>query len=1118
MRSVIRFSWVLWGLCVSTVAMGKDEIDSEVPSGPGVGLLEGTPPRVAVIGFVDSDDSFDCDPILSRYGRCVEKVRLLDLDTVHAPARLGDYERNARLANTGSLYAQMWEDLAYRWKSDELIESTLVAGGVTRLPTSQAHWEISPRGDAAIYALPHPMAWFDHLGFAGQTQEGQFDTLQYHFPKGLNKPPPSVIMVGRFARRLAFDGKRHPFDIMDGDPESSGPFFEQMFPYDTALSADQGGMDSESEESGAQEVPLAQFVTDERLKAEDITEEDLARLLAVRRAHYSKTTISPKGQIDEMRDMASREFDDFYRNVGIQIIRFAREEYTPTHLRVLTALMAMETPPASAQGGGGKAKDVVAASAGQTDPEELLLAEMATEEFGARQSFDLNYGEIPNEIIAKHIMSFDEWTNSDEDFLTQYEARIFDVLRDMLRPEAKAMHKLDDQSLKSWAESAAYPGRALFLQRYLKRMGLRLLVERLTEQEKDELETNILLDHVNSQIVSTFDSTPGALATPAELEDAASGNWAATLSSHGFFSNPLPDGPGAVNPLAICTTHDRLDALAEPAFGAVDVDMLVISDAAHTKIDDLLWSVKEQVPFLMIDNPEVNPPRVTRLVLLPDDKALYRVRWNVWTGWHLMWGAEPVDDEGKEIRLALRTGAICSDMVLTPPELVPTILRAALLEGDLRPSSVVRRNGKREMRKFENMSEEEYMLRLEDSVATADDVEQSAKIHQAGIEGSSTLAAGMAIRGAKKLAGMMRPKPKFKIPIIQPTVVSYLREVALRPLRVEARGDPMLVVVFDHSVPRKYQSTWSYRTRTPYSRTQHRAGKSGFVRTASWGYYVPDDKSAEQMTLLSPSYLPTESVNTDTLVPRWRRRGTGHFTLATGLSMFPLRHTKYACPAESESTLAEPSTVVVCAPGIESTADTEGFAWDFAGLRTNWLLDKPRLGVEFGPELRIENLHPGESWFHDSTINYGFTLRFQFGILVGLRFAPAPGPLHVRSRGAYPWGAQQPDGGSRLGRFQYGLRFGALMGPGFNGLEGSVASELWMGWSLRSSRSKSATFTPYYPNILLGPFVRGQATKVIMKAEQERYYDLKSSLSVFAGIRLQMRLDGKAPEPPEVSQ
>jgi hypothetical protein len=1098
------------GLCASAAAIGEDEIDSEVPPGPTVGLMEGTPPRIAVVGFVDADDEHDCDPVLSRYGRCVEKVRFLEVDQAQAPSILGDHERNARMTNTGRLYAQMWENLAYRWKSDDMIESTLVAGGVTRLPTPPAHWEISPRGNGSIFSMPHPVAWFDHLGFDGDAKEGQYDLLRYHYPNGLATPPDSVIMVGRFARRLAYDGKLHTYDVMDGDPESSGPFFEQMFPYDTALSAEHPEME-EGVETSAPTVPLAQFVSDERLKSEDDT--DLAELLLVRREAYKDTILPANGKVALMRDMTSQEFEDFYRNVGIQIIRFAREEYTPTHLRVLTALMAMESPP-SVAGGGANAKDVVAASAGQTDPEDLLLAEIGTQEFGARQTFDLNYGEIPRDIIAKHIKTFAHWKTSEEGFLIEYEERIFEVLGDMLRPEAKRLQHLDEEGLKKWAEESAYPGRALFLQRYLKRIGLRLLAERLTEQEKDELETNILLDHVNAQIVSTFDPTPRARATPAEMEDAASGNWAATLNSHGFFSNPLPDGPGAVNPLAICTTHDRLDALGEPSFGAVDVDMLVMADAAHTKIDELLWSVRDQVPFLMIDDPKRNPPKVTRLVLLPDDKALYRIRWNVWTGWHLMWGAEPIDEEGDEVRIALRSGAICSDMVLAPPDLVPTILRAALLEGDLRPSSVVRGNGRQAMKRFENMSEDEYMLRLEDGLVAAD---QADKVYKTVGVGDS-LAAGIAIIGAKQLAGAMRPKPKFRIPVIQPTVVNYLREVALRPLRVEARGDPLLTVVFDHSVPRKRQSTWAYRTRTPYARAHHRAGKLGHVRTASWGYFVPDDRSEEQMTLLSPGYLPTESVNTDTLVPRWRRRSTGHFTLSTGLSMFPVRRTKFACPPESDTTLAEPSTVVVCAPGIESTAKTEGFAWDFAGLRSIWVLDKPRMGVEFGPELRLETLHPGESWFHDGNINYGFTLRFQFGILVGLRFAPAAGPLQVRARGAYPWGAPQPDGGTRLGRFQYGVRFGALMGPGFNGLEGSVASELWMGWSLRSSGGKSVTFTPYYPTMVLGPFVRGQATKVIMPAETERYYDLKGSLSIFAGIRLQMRVDGKAPEPPEAPQ
>ena len=64
-------------------------------------------------------------------------------------------------------------------------------------------------------------------------------------------------------------------------------------------------------------------------------------------------------------------------------------------------------------------------------------------------------------------------------------------------------------------------------------------------------------------------------------------------------------------------------------------------------------------------------------------RALYRARWTLWSGWHLAWGIEPF--EGND-RLVLRTTAICDAMVLTSPDLVPTLVRGGLLEDQFFPT------------------------------------------------------------------------------------------------------------------------------------------------------------------------------------------------------------------------------------------------------------------------------------------------------------------------------------------------------------------------------------------------------------------------------------------------
>ena len=43
----------------------------------------------------------------------------------------------------------------------------------------------------------------------------------------------------------------------------------------------------------------------------------------------------------------------------------------------------------------------------------------------------------------------------------------------------------------------------------------------------------------------------------------------------------------------------------------------------------------------MIDNPAANEVKLERLVV-PDGNAIYRARWKIWSGWHLLWGVQNI--------------------------------------------------------------------------------------------------------------------------------------------------------------------------------------------------------------------------------------------------------------------------------------------------------------------------------------------------------------------------------------------------------------------------------------------------------------------------------------------
>ena len=151
--------------------------------------------------------------------------------------------------------------------------------------------------------------------------------------------------------------------------------------------------------------------------------------------------------------------------------------------------------------------------------------------------------------------------------------------------------------------------------------------------------------------------------------------------------------------------------------------------------------------------------------------------------------------------------------------------------------------------------------------------------------------------------------------------------------------------------------------------------------------------------------------------------------------------------------------------------------------------------------------------------NFAWALRPQIGMVVGLRHAPDPRPLRRSLALGYPWGAERADGSSDLSRAQYGLRGGFLVGPGYNGMEYTLSAEAWMAWGVRRKTSAQASFTPYHPNFVLGPYVRYQRGALLSgvtdagAADSDRYYDLDKSHTVLIGLRGQYRLKGGSKEP-----
>ena len=1050
-----------------------------------------TAPAVRVVGFIDRAP--DCDVVEAWYGRCVERVDLLDLSDAWREGASPDAAERATWRNIGELNAWLWEDLAVRWGQDGDVGAEALAGaGVAELPASAALWEATARGQRRTYALPDRAAWLDDAQWRGAAavagaSQPWFPDLRVARPAGVPAPAPEALLRGRFASRLAYDGRAHPYDLMDGDTASSGPFHEQMYPFRTALASGDPSLQ-----------PLGHFVAPEALKRPGLDPSDPAVAALIAEA-YQATRFPSDGALAGARALAIDEFHRFYHLVGTQIVRFALEEYTPTHLRVLSALIGMDVPPGLLKDGA-IARDVVAASEGQTDDEALIQSMVNLGGAGAANPDGLDYSQLPDRVVSAWLDRFPEIDAPPPALLDALDRDVVSVLQDLMRPGARGPGALDEAGLQAWVEQVALPGRAADILKHTRRLLLRALVERLPEEQRAEARTRLILDHAEQEISSRFDPNPAYRATPQELETSARARWSAVLGRHGYAPQAIPDGPGAVAPTAICTTLDRKAALNEPVFGAIQLDLLIEARDGLDDADEVLWEARASAPFVMVDDPSTARPDVARLVGLPGGQAIYRARWTLWSGWHLLWGVEPSGDAS---RLVLRTGAVCEDTVLASPDLIPTLARAALLEGEMRANHPITGLSRAEQRQIADRER-----------ARRGEVEAPRPSADQRLSGASERA---------RAFSMDRAVDRRPVRVRAATdPVTYLQELMRAPLFAmgEALPEPAFTLaVFSTRLTSGRERVARLRPNTPYARRQAWAGAGTRAVTSAWLLDLGAAAEPPSATLIAPALRPTASVSAGAPEATWRRDRKLEFGLDGGLAAVPLRTTTFGCSEDQEvlDDVNLASTVVPCSPESDrATARTSAALVDLSAPMTLWFFDEPRVAAELGPELQITLLPPGRGVIAPlDAPDYTWAWSVRAGLQVGLRFAPDPRPL-VRWGDASPWGVDHPDGSARLGRWQGGVRASGLVGPGFNGLELTGAAELWLAASLRGERTVAASFTPWHPIVLLGPYARGQIARVVSPGDSARYAELDRRAEIVLGARAQVRLSsqpGSLPEP-----
>lgn len=1129
-------------------------------------------PAIRSIAFVDphqSDSNFtgeggDCETFWARRGACTERVRFApvpDAFSTTSPGGPTGEAWRALLKNTSALTSWNLDGIALRWfRSDDPLASTVQASDVLALPQPTDTWLQARAEDKRLFSLPHRNTWLDEARWVDDRDTAfeapLFPLVEVHpqpdgsretaATNGLPLPPQVALLKGRFAERLGYNSQPHPFEIMDGDEDSSGPFFEQMFPFNTLRRADR--IDRVR--------PLARFQDPARLNA-GVAVQDLD--LDPHQLPVFLDDLSPRGFVQT----TAANFEEFARLMGVSVMRYALSDHTLNQMRILTAVTAMRSPPDGAVFTRDRYEGLVAAARGETDSDSQLGFDFQRQLGGVAGGIQLRLRMLPGPVrdawlerlVAETLQSTAETRprlrSSPAQVLAEAEARLRsdDVIGPLgLKPDSR-LQGLGPEAIAQWLNETVVQTSRLrpFVFEDANAIALGAVLNGLQPDARNNYETWILLDHLDFAIADALRAGGGQPQPPSGIAATGQAQFVSVLETHGRSSAQVPQGLQAVDPLAICTQEPGPAALNEPAFKPVRLDLLVTApDPYENEIDPttVLWNARDQVPFLAVDDPGASVPQVTKLTDLPGPDSVYRVRWNLWSGWHLLWAPQDLDDG--RTRLAVRTAAVCENMVLAQPSLVPTLLRSALLSGELFPTEPFRW---RHIEDGKDRRQAKKNLRLDGTVGGKQEVGRQPRFSLSSLLAgtANTAKKAVAVRETGAAGALKDDDPQSKAANLERRnrtsvlaatnlgelepgqTATYLHGIVHPKLReIAAEKNGLLLMVFDHHVAQDRRPTGDgIRPRTPYRRV-HRGvpGPIKELRSAGWTLWVPPGEGA--IALVGPSWRETDLVkNVEHPVPRWKPRRPGDWTMTSSFNVFPFRQVRSVCTDDTlnNSTVApcfaQPFTQAEVLPGgttarYLSDHYSQGLGIDLGGMYSWWLFHRPRVAFESGLEGRLDVVLPGTAFLYpQEQTRYAPTFAWTGGPMFGLRFAPRPSSLWRRTRQGNTWGPLRAEGGNRVGRSQFGVRGGVLFGAGFSGPEVTLASELWYARSIRNIRSVHQSFTPYHPALFLGPFVRAQYTTHMPFVDPAAgAHVLDHAWTLLLGAKVNLRIKSQGPTLP----
>lgn len=1061
-----------------------------------------------VVAFRDSDSTENCAPLDAQSGACVEFVEFRvpgtpgPSDLSPACAWLATQEpdgspRKSTLreaCDEDTRVTEQWltawsserllEELVYRWERP-VVEAALGKPEERVLGPMGEQWHPSgpTPGGGMVLSVPATERWI--LPDVGVRWPGAEPVV---FTPDVEDSPEMTRFGGRFGDAPYATLQSVPGDIFAA--RAATPFYEQLCPYRPGFVSAPG-----APWSGVQACRT------------DLHGEQEAVMGA-------RSRLDRFGFVEETR----ARFEQWALHLGLDLIQFGSVDPTLTHMRTFSALAMMSRPPSSLLRDGRLPSHPNPGSLSEPDPTDVAPAPPVP----AMTAVDVDAKKLAEEALrdGSELLS---WMPSGDGSPDDFRPSLACAARQHVGedwPTVELVRSLDLTRMQQWAGtsvrrerlsavlasafsnwqrgvdlcSAAVDGAAL---------GPSLSPSPQPDSaRRQHLRWALAMSRVGHELALLPPQS-----SPAQTLERTTKTWISTQEDSQIQPRMVESGPRQVDPLAVCGLREGEAAQQEESIQRIALDVLFVAPDSGAPggtelnaVDASIWASQHALPFLALDRGQT--PTTTRLWSLPDGQAMFRARWLIWSGWHVLWA---MPDEASAEPVVAHFAAICGDMVLVRDELVPTVVYAALLS-DLRrgtlPVSVSDANDARRFAGQGGRTAPANTSELTDMASVA--------LRSPELADSTVLVLDLAPTRRRVSTRFGRAHTPYLI---------HSHRVWRRAVNVErrelwragARGTDRVLPKGWRRQLRDERGAWWSRQR--------------IVRMSAWLVHLDEEGAPTQVL---PERRPGARVSTSAPRPVWRRVPTGAWDL--GLSPGPyVERVELSGPGPVWSTDDSGSADGELAPtggdspeGSTALGLNNGVGLDASLMRSLWLQEE-RLALQ--GQLVLGVRLDQSAWSAPLNTPWG---QLAVGVRGGVRVI-APPRLTLTSSIAnplrHPWGVSRPDGSVRSRRMEWTMSAGYSREILMSNVDGGLYPrhllpiETSLAWSA-SSRESTSPYLPYRPNVVVGPtlsvapgFQRCGAL-ALREGASEPICDA-TVLRVQAGIGVHVGLRA-LPEPPEL--